>query len=129
VSDNLSNVQKEAKRIYTDFGTSLDRRDWMKAIEAVHQEVKAYDGPVHVVHDFRNIEYRMMTTSLKHAVQVAMNIPDNVATYTVVTNNSLVEFVGRMVYRMVPKSNKKIYFAPSMEVVEEIIANNQSNEA
>lgn len=120
--DNSGSAQQEPKRIYTDFSHSVARRDWYPVIERLHDEIYNYAEQVHVVHDFRNVEYRMMTTSLKHAVTLALNIPPNAITYTVLTDSYLIEFVGKIVYRLVPNSSKKIHFAKTMEAVEHIIA-------
>ncbi len=127
MSANHPQDEFDQQTIFTDFGTSVSRLDWMKTIEDVHERAAAQEGMVHVIHDFRSVNYRMMTTSLRHAVQIAKSIPSNVATYIVLTENRLIEFVGTTVKRLVPTASQKIHFAPSLDVVRAIIERYEQN--
>ncbi len=112
----------DERTIYTVFNEKVKRLDWVKIIANIHEQAKSHPDTVHIVHDFRSVQYRMMTTSLRHALQTARNIPDNVGAYIVLTNNHLMEFVGNMVCNLVPMVRHKIHFVSCEDSARKIIA-------
>ncbi|MCA9912925.1 MAG: hypothetical protein KC496_06235 [Anaerolineae bacterium] len=111
-----------SKTIYTVFDETVRRICWMQIISDVHQQAKQYPDTIHIIHDFRTVQYRMMPTSLRHALQLAKDVPENVGTYIILTNNRLIEFVGQTVINLMPHTQHKIAFTTTREAADQIIS-------
>lgn len=120
--ENQAELDGNAKTIFTVFDHTVKRMDWVQVIADVHQQARVHPGTVHIIHDFRPIQYRMMPTSLRHALQLARNIPENIGAYIVLTNSRLIEFVGQTVINLLPQQQHKISFTSTPEAAEKIIA-------